>query len=50
MGLFYIFVDLESEINDISDQFKSDLFVIIAKRSKGKKNKSDLKLFANSFY
>ena len=44
-------VDLESEINDISDRFKGDLFVIIAKRSKGeKRNKNDLKLLANSFY
>ena len=44
-------VDLESEINDMSDRLKSDLFVIIAKKSKDEeKNKSDLKLFANNFY
>ena len=44
-------VDFESEINDMSDQFKNDLSVIIVKRSKGeKRNKSDLKLLVNSFY
>ena len=43
-------VDLESEINDMNDRFRDDLFVIIAKRSKGgKRNKNDLKLLANSF-
>ena len=46
-----MFVDLESEINDMSDRFKSDLSVIIAKRSKDEeRNRSDLKLFANNFY
>ena len=46
-----MFVDLESEINDINDRLKSDLSVIIAKRSKdGERNKSDLKLFVNNFY
>ena len=44
-------VDFENEINDMSDRLKDDLFVIIAKRSKDeKRNKSDLKLSANSFY
>ena len=46
-----MFVDLENEINDMNDRLKDDLSVIIAKKSKDeKKNKSDLKLFANSFY
>ena len=44
-------VDLENKINDMSDRLKDDLSVIIAKRSEDeKKNKSNLKLFANSFY
>ena len=44
-------VDLESEINDMNDRLKNDLSVITAKRSKGgEKNRSDLKLLANSFY
>ena len=46
-----MFGDLENEINDMSDRFKDNLSVIIAKRSKDeKRNKSDLKLLANSFY
>ena len=46
-----MFVDLENEINDISDRFQDDLFVIFAKKSRNEeKNKSDLKLFASSFY
>ena len=46
-----MFVDFESEINDMNDRFKSDLFVITAKRSRGEeRNKNDLKLFTNSFY
>ena len=44
-------VNLENEINDMSDRLKSDLSVITAKRSEdGEKNKSDLKLLANNFY
>ena len=44
-------VDLENKINDMSDRFKDDLSIIIAKRSRnGEGNRSDLKLLANSFY
>ena len=46
-----MFIDLENKINDINNRFRGDLIVIIAKRLKdGEKDKSDLKLFANSFY
>ena len=34
-----MFVDLENEINDMSDRFKDDLFIIIAKRSKDEEKK-----------
>ena len=43
-------VDLKNEINNVSDQFKNYLSVIITKRSRSeKRNKNDLKLFANNF-
>ena len=46
-----MFVNLENETNNMSNQFKNNLFVIIAKRSKDeKRNKNDLKLLANNFY
>ena len=47
-----MFIDLENEIiNDMSNRLKDNLFIIIAKKSRGEeKNKRDLKLFANSFY
>ena len=46
-----MFVDLKNEINNVNNQFKNYLSVIITKKSKDeKKNKNDLKLFANDFY
>ena len=46
-----MFVSLESEINDMNNRLKSDLFVITAKRSRDEeKNKNDLKLPVNNFY
>ena len=44
-------VDLKNEINNVNNRLEDYLSVIITKKSKNeKKNKNNLKLFANDFY
>ena len=46
-----MFVNLKNKINNVNNQFKDYLFIIITKKSKNKnKNKNDLKLLAVNFY
>ena len=46
-----MFIDLKNKINSVNNRLESYLSVLVTKRSNNeKRNKKNLKLFANNFY